>query len=645
MDIKIPDSWLRDYLKTKATPNDVAKYLSLSGPSVEKIEHDHVYSIEVTTNRVDVASVYGLAREAAAILPQFGIKARLQPVKLPTLKFSGDVQYLQVTVNHSLCPRFSAVLIRGVELKDSPDWMKQRLTAVGVRAINNVVDISNYIMHELGQPIHTFDYDKIRGAKMILRESKKGESLTTLDGKTHTLPGGDIVIEDGGGYLIDLAGIMGGENSAVDESTKNVLLFVQTYNPLNIRQTSMFLAQRTEAAVLFEKGLDPELVALGMGRGIELFVKLTNGRPENTILDIYPAPYKERKVVTDIDFLSARLGAHLPKDKTTQILRSLGFETYWKGKTLQVLVPSYRAGDIEIPEDIVEEVARLYGYHNLPSELMQGGLPEPLADAPFNFEAKVKKTLTGWGGIEVYTLSLVSWEGAANGLKLKNPLGLNSEYLRTSLMFSLSRAAKDNSGETKPFHLFEVANIYIPRKADLPDERMTLAGIFSNTSFREVKGVVESLLEELNIEAKMTIEDAAHYLPNRCLSVKSQGKTLGQFGELPGGLLYYEFDIEALREASADIGSFKSLPKYPAQIEDITCSFPERTKIGEVIETIKQADKSVADVELTDIFQDSYTFRLWYEHPDKTLIDMEVEKIRDKLTKELKNKFGAIVKS
>ena len=161
MDIKIPDSWLRDYLKTKATPNDVAKYLSLSGPSVEKIGHDHVYSIEVTTNRVDVASVYGLAREAAAILPQFGIKARLQPVKLPTFKFRGKVKYLQVTVNHSLCPRFSAVLIRGVELKDSPDWMKERLTAVGVRAINNVVDISNYIMHELGQPIHTFDYDKI----------------------------------------------------------------------------------------------------------------------------------------------------------------------------------------------------------------------------------------------------------------------------------------------------------------------------------------------------------------------------------------------------------------------------------------------------------------------------------------------------
>ena len=283
MDIKIPDNWLRDFLKTKATSSEVAKYLSLSGPSVEKVE-ESVYFIEVTTNRVDVASIMGVAREAAAILPQFGVKARLQPIKLLNLKFSAKVDYLEAEVDHKLCSRFSAVLIKNVQIKQSPDWLKERLAAVGVRPINNVVDISNYVMHELGQPVHTFDYDKIRGAKMILMESRKGERLTTLDGKTHTLSGGDIVIEDGEGRLIDLAGIMGGGNSAVDEGTKNVLLFVQTYNPVNIRQTSMSLAQRTEAATLFEKGLDPELVTDGIGRGIELFVKLTGGKAEKEIL-------------------------------------------------------------------------------------------------------------------------------------------------------------------------------------------------------------------------------------------------------------------------------------------------------------------------------------------------------------------------
>ena len=644
MDIKIPDDWLRDFLKTKATSTEIAKYLSLSGPSVEKVE-ESVYFIEVTTNRVDIASVVGVAKEAAAILPQFGVKARLQPVKLPALKFSTKVKYLEAEVNHNLCPRFSAVLIKNVQIGQSPGWLKNRLAAVGVRPINNVVDISNYVMHELGQPVHTFDYDKIKGAKMILRESKKGENLTTLDGKTHTLPGGDIVIEDGAGRLIDLAGIMGGENSAVDESTKNVLLFVQTYNPVNIRQTSMSLAQRTEAAVLFEKGLDPELVTDGIGRGIELFVKLTGGKAEKEILDIYPNPYKAKKVLTDIDFITSRLGTSVEKVKITQILRSLGFETEWRGKILAVLVPSFRARDIEIPEDIVEEIARLYGYHNLPSELMQGALPEPLADAPFGFEEKVKNLLKGYGGVEVYTFSLVAFEEAPTGLTLKNSLGKESEYLRTSLMPSLLKAARENLGEKEPFHLFEMANVYLPKKGDLPDEKMMLGGIFANTSFREAKGVVEGLVGELNVKSEIFSEDAAHYLPNRHIYLKVKGKILGEFGELSQGYLYYEFDAEALREAYREIESFKPIPKYPAQIEDLTFSFPSRTKIGEVIDYVFSSNKSVAKMELGDIYNENYTFRLWYQHPDKTLTDIEVEKVRNQLTKGLKNKFGAIVKS
>ncbi|MBI2066021.1 phenylalanine--tRNA ligase subunit beta [Candidatus Woesebacteria bacterium] len=650
MDIKIPDNWLRDFLKTKATSSEIAKYLSLSGPSVEKVE-ESVYFIEVTTNRVDIASVVGIAREAAAILPQFGVKARLQPVKLPVLKFLEKVDYLEAEVNQALCQRFSAVLIKNVQIRQSPDWMKDRLTAVGVRPINNVVDISNYVMHELGQPVHTFDYDKIRGAKMILRESKKGERLTTLDGKTHTLPGGDIVIEDGEGRLIDLAGIMGGENSAVDESTKNVLLFVQTYNPVNIRQTSMSLAQRTEAAVLFEKGIDPELVTDGIGRGIELFVKLAGGKPESQILDIYPAPYRARKVEINTDFLTARLGAQLPKDKITQILRSLGFETYWQGKTLEVLVPSHRAGDISIPEDIVEEVARLYGYHNLPSELMQGVLPEPLADAPFGFEEKIKSVLKGFGGVEVYTLSLVSREEAPTGLKLKNPLGKESEYLRTSLSASLVAAARQNAGEKEPFHLFEMANVYLPRRSkakggipDLPNEKMMLGGIFANSSYREAKGAVEGLTNELNVKSEMFSEDAAHYLPNRHIYLKVKGRILGEFGELSYGYLYYQFDVEALRQAHREIGSFKPLPKYPAQIEDLTFSFPSRTKIGEVIAFVLSKEKLVSRMELTDIYKDAYTFRLWYQHPSKTLTDSEVEKIREDIIKSVKEKFGAYMK-
>ncbi|MEJ2347955.1 MAG: phenylalanine--tRNA ligase beta subunit-related protein, partial [Patescibacteria group bacterium] len=361
MDILISDNWLKDFLKTSAKPKNIARCLSLSGPSVDRIEKknsDSIYHIEVTTNRVDSASVYGIAREAAAILPRFGIKARSIPprTKFPG-NFVGKVKYLDVKVNHKLCPRFAAILIRNVKVKPSPDHIKKRLMAVGERPINNIVDISNYIMHEIGQPTHTFDYDKITGAKMVLRASRKNEKITTLDNKTHTLPGGDIVIEDGSGRLIDLAGIMGGLNSAIDANTKNVLFFVQTYNPVNIRRTYMSLAHRTEAAGLFEKGLDPELVSLGIKRGVDLFIELTGGKPESQILDIYPAPYKAKKVITSLPFIEERLGISLSKKDISKFLNSLGFETSWKGQKLETLVPSYRSNDVDIAEDIVEEIA------------------------------------------------------------------------------------------------------------------------------------------------------------------------------------------------------------------------------------------------------------------------------------------------
>ncbi len=319
MDILIPDEWLRNFLKTEATPKKIMEYLSLAGPTVDKIEKvkgADVYHIEVTTNRVDAASVYGIAREAYAVLPRFGVKTALARANYnPNLGFTDKVDYLEAKVDKKLCPRFAAVLVRGVEAKESPTWLKERLNWVGIRTINNVVDISNYIMVELGQPVHMFDYDKIKGAKMILRESKRGEEITTLDDKKHTLGGGDIVIEDGEGRLIDLAGIMGGTLSEVDENTKNVLLFVQTYDPSRIRKTSMNLAVRTQAAALFEKGLDTENVSLAVGRGIELLEKHAGGKADKNILDIYPNPYKGKEVSTTIDFINKKIRSKLTKKK------------------------------------------------------------------------------------------------------------------------------------------------------------------------------------------------------------------------------------------------------------------------------------------------------------------------------------------
>lgn len=655
MNILIPDSWLRDFLKTDASAGEIAKYLSLCGPSVEKVEKtnsDSIYSIEVTTNRVDVASVYGIAREAVAILPQFGIKSSLHPIKLSHLRFVGSVKYLKTSVDHNLCQRFTAVLIKNTRIGDSPAWIKDRLVSVGVRPINNIVDISNYVMHELGQPVHTFDYDKIIKRTMTLRESKRGERLTTLDGKNRELAGKDIVIADGSARLIDLAGIMGGQNSAVDYKTKNVLLFVQTYSPAYIRKTSMALAHRTEAAELFEKGLDPQLVTLGISRGIELFEKLTGGRAEKEILDIYPNPIKPKMLKLNLDFINTKLGVSLSKKDISQILGSLGFEVDWKGEILTVGVPSWRTNDISIPEDIVEEVARIHGYYKLPSNLMQGQIPEPLSNPPFDFEIKVKSILKGYGGIEIYTLSLVSESEAPEGLKIKNPLGGEGEYLRTSLMSSLIKAVKENSGEKEPFHLFEMANIYLPRRSttqagvpDLPEEKMTLAGIFSNSSFRTAKGVIESLLGELNFDGKFIPEEGPNFLPGRRLVIKSGAKVIGAFGEILDGYFYYQIDVEELRAKSKSVGRFTPIPKYPAQVEDITLKLPTKTQIGRVITSMLSSNSLISKVELKDVYLDSNTFRVWYQNSDKTLTDAEVEKVRTQLLKSIKETFGGILKS
>lgn len=655
MDIKIPDSWLREFVKTTATPQKIAECLSLCGPSVEKVEKvgkDYVYSIEVTTNRVDSAGVYGIAREAAAILPRFGVKTALQPTKVYSAQgIVHRINWLDVEVDQKLCPRFTAILIKNVQLKKSPVWMEQRLKLIGLRPINNVVDISNYLMHGLGQPLHTFDYDKIRGHKMILRASRAGEKITTLDEKEYALPGGDIVIEDGQGRLIDLAGIMGGKLSAVDEKTKNILLFVQTYNPVNIRKTSMALAKRTEAASLFEKGLDTELAETTIRRGIDLFAELCRGEPEKKILDIYPSPYKNKTVNVSPEFISERLGVKLSGKEITDILAPLGFGVTSDNNMLTISIPSFRAQDINIPEDLVEEVARLYGYHNLPSRLMAGILPEPPQDQPFDFETKIKQALKGWGGVEVYTLSLVSKDkvvlsGPASWtLKLKNPLGADSEYLRQSLAPSLVAAVRQNPGQKDPIHLFEMTNVYLPVRAHLPEEKMTLAGIFANYDYRRAKGIVKALLNEIRADVYLEPEDARGFLPNQRLAIKHKKNTLGQFGVLDESeLIYYEFDVELLRASCLSASAYIPIPKYPAQIEDLSLFFPARTRVGDVMDIIKKADRQISSLELIDIYKEIRTFRIAYQNPDKNLTDKEVKQIRNKILGIIKRKFGVVAK-
>lgn len=652
MDIKIPNSWLNKFLKTNATPQKIAKYLSLCGPSIEKVEKtkdgDFIYSIEITTNRVDTASVYGIAREAFAILPRFKINSKLDKLNTEnsSFKFLNNVNYLNVTIDDNLCSRFSAVLIKNVKVKDSPEEIKSLLEKVGVKPINNIVDASNFIMHEIGQPVHTFDYDKIKNSKMILRESKKGESIITLDGKTFKLPGKDIVIEDGEGKLIDLCGIMGAKNSEIDENTKNCLVFVQTYNKNKIRQTSMSLAQRSEAAVLFEKGLDEELVKPAILSAIFLIEKLSNGKAEKEIIDIYKKPYIEKFISTDTRALEKIIGIGIEKIDITNYLKALGFEVFWNKDNLKVKIPSFRANDINIPEDIAEEIARIYGYQNIPSEIMSGKIPNPIINNSFEIENKIKNILVSLGSYEVYNTSLVSRDYVDDkAILIKNPLGEDSKYLRTSLKKSLVESIDINSQDKFQIHMFEIANIYIKRLNDLPEERLMLSGAIKNSSYRESKGIIQTLLNELYINYIEIIEDGKGYWPNQRLIVKSNSKTIGEYGNLENGLFYYEFSIDNLINSKKIIKKYHSIDKFPPQIEDLTLVIPDKTYIGDVIHSIKDISKLINNIELGDIFENSYTFRIWYKDINKTLTDLEVKKVREEIIRFLKSKFGIVVKS
>jgi phenylalanyl-tRNA synthetase beta chain len=675
MNILILDSWLKEHLQTKANPKQIGEYLSLCSQSVEKItktKDDWLYEIEITTNRPDCLSVYGIARELAVILPRFGFPVKIKPLavnQLMTIPSKNDLPLEVKISNPSLCPRFTAIVFDNVVIKPSPKIVQERLEKSGIRAINNIVDISNYLMLELGQPMHTFDYDKIKGAKMTLRESAGGEKITTLDNQIRPLPDGTIIIEDRERRIIDLCGIMGGKNSEVDEKTKRVLLFIQTYNPAKIRQTCQKLAFRTEAASRFEKGVDPEGVLIAMNRAIEMLVKNSQAKIASRLIDIYPHPLREKKVKLDINLVNRIMGIEISKKEIIDILKSLGFILESNHSSLiTATVPHWRQEDISIPEDLIEEIARIYGYHRLPANIL------PLAKVPQNkrnfskWENKIKTALKFWGFTETVNYSMISKSILKNVeikpeecLKIANPLSDEWTFLRPSLIPSLLQVASLNKKEK--VRIFELANAYLfQNKNQLPEENLMLTGLVSGKSFVKIKGIVESLLEELGIEEikikPYQLQKTFYgkiFHPSCRAEINFKKNSLGVFGQIKKGLalkfgleekiFIFDLDFTQILKDANEIKKYQAISKYPPIIEDLSLVVPEKTFVGEIIEVIKNNSPIIKSVEMIDSFENIRTFRVNYQHVRKTLTDKEVEKIRNKIIKDLKDKLKIQLKS
>lgn len=648
MNIKILDSWLREYLNTQASPKEIKDIFSLSSASIEKLENikgDFLYDIEVTTNRVDLMSILGIAKEAEASLSQFGKNARFSS---PSYKKPGEGNEENVSIknNPKLVNRICAAVL-SVKVHDSPKFIKERIEASGIRSLNNLIDVTNYVMREVGHPAHVFDFDRLPTKIIVVREASYGEKIKTLDGKEYILPGGDIVADDGEGNIIDLLGIMGLENSVVTNSTKRILFFIDNNDSHRIRKTSMTLGIRSEAAVLNEKGVDPEKAYDALLRGIELYEEIADAVVLSKIFDIYPNKAKAKKINSSSEKISKVLGIQISETEIKNILTKLDFEVSKKGNMLEVTVPTSRVQDIEIEEDIIEEVARIYGYHKLPSILQKTeSIKSSKYVNPFFWEKRAKEALKYWGFTETYTNSMVSADllegNVEEAVTIQNPLNEDLLYMRRTLVPSLLKVISENKtyDEAK---IFELTNTYHKRTNDLPRETMTLAGVIKkpNVSFYEVKGIIEQLFSNLGIKNSVFKKSQKTSLGAGVFIGK---KYIGEIEVLDSDVIDFELNFEELIRHATLSKKYKPIAKYPPIIEDLTFIVPEGTPTSDLIDGIRSQSSLITEVSLLDQFGDSKTFHIIYQDPNKNLTTKEVSEIREKIIFALKEKFNATPK-
>ncbi len=673
MNIKILDSWLREYLKTEATPRQIAEKLSLTSVSVERLEkykkQDYLYDIEITTNRPDLMSVIGIAREASAVLPQFNIKAEFIPphYKNQTNKIKSEAK-ITIQNDPRLARRICAVIME-VTKRDSPQSIKNRLEATGIRSLNNLIDVTNYVMRTTGQPTHVFDYDRLTTKKLIIRESKKGEKIKTLDNKEYTLTGGDIVADNGtdersegarlqsgeagedrgGGEIVDLLGVMGTANSVVTDNTRRILFFTNNVDPHHVRRTSMSLGIRTEAAVINEKEIDTELAKDALLFGIDLYQKIANAKIISDIIDIYPKASEKNSVSLSTQKIKKIIGVDIPVEKSVQILESLQMKVKRSRDSLQVEIPSWRSKDIHIEEDLIEEIARVYGYHNIPNTLppITIGSITNLDRNEFYWERRVREALKYWGFTESYTYSMVSeelYEGpVTTTVKIQNPLSQEFVYMRRSLTPSLFNVIKENQ-RYECINIFEIAYVYEKKPKQLPTQTLHLAGIMKKEeiSFYHTKGILEQICQDLSINN---------------LQFKSGNKTdadkveiyiheeyLGTIELHDKNTIGFELNFELILKYATLKKAYTPISKFPPIVEDLAIIAPKNISTGAIMDTIKKQNPLITSVSLLDKFENTRTFHIIYQSYEKNLTDEEVGLIRAKILKTLDEKYGAKLK-
>ena len=632
--------------------------------------NDTIVEFEITNNRPDCYSVIGLARESAAA---FGLEMKHHE---PVVKGSNagsifDHLDVEVPAEH-LCNRYSSRMVANVKIGPSPKWLRQRLRANGVRPINNIVDITNYVMLEYGQPMHAFDYRYVGSGKIVVREAVEGESLTTLDGNVRNLKPGMLVIADEN-KPIGLAGIMGGENSEILDDTTTVVFESANFNGTSIRQTALALGMRTESSGKFEKNLDPMMTVPAVQRACELVELLECGDILDGIIDIINYVPQPKELPLEVAKINHLLGTEIPEADMVKYLNLLEIEV----KDGMIQVPSFRP-DLNLMADIAEEVGRSFGYNEIPTTPFktstQGGYAPEMV-----LESKAGQLCRSLGFSEIITYSFVSPaifdniripadSSLRNALRIQNPLGEDTSIMRTiALPSMLDILGRNAAYHNKKVNLYELAKIYLPRENDLPQEpKMLLLGSYGEgTTFFTLKGQLEAVFAGLRTEKSSYVADKTNpsYHPGRCAKVFVGGEEIGVIGQVhPAVAATYGLDMEVycceisftkLMNHLLPEVTYVPLPKYQGSTRDLSFLCDEAVTIAEAEEVITAAaGKLLRGVKLFDIYRGtgvpegkkSLAFSMELRADDRTLTDSDCEGVMTKALSALSEKLGAILR-
>jgi len=653
-------------------------------PLVEQLG-DVVFDLSTWANRADLLGVLGLAREVSALTG----KPLREPVRTYSESDSRIADFVSMTIEDpGLCRRFTASIIEGVTIGPSPAWMQDRLLKHGMRPINNVVDITNYVMIESGQPIHAFDYDLVRGKKIVARRARPGERLTTLDGVDRELDPGMLLIGDAEGP-VGVAGVMGGGNSEVSETTRIVLLEIANFKPGSIRRTSSLLKLRSEASLRFEKGIGPEMAEYAQRRALHLFEQNTGGRIAAGLLDVFPG----RQLPPTITLTAARmeqvLGFTVPSGDVQRILTDLGFACTLKPGGLYQVQPPYWRPDVAIPDDVIEDIARIYGYDRLPTTMLRGTLPPVELRPVEQMREDLRDLAVSLGYQEVINYSLTesaklglvippSDELRSSPLSVVNPVAAQHTWLRTSLRSSmLETYAANRRHHEGPLRLFEIGVEYLPVEADLPHERPVLCAVTGGPretvhgrqaappiDFFDAKGDLEALSEALDVSLQVAPAEHFALLTGHTADILAGREVVGVIGQVhPGTASAFDIEesvflvelwLEDLVTLLPERPNYEPASRFPDVRQDIAIVVDVDVLAGRVLDLVR-SHRSGGIRLAADIFDDyrgpglppgkkSLAIALRYQAQDRTLTDEDVSRIQAGLLKRLEKELGATLR-